>query len=338
MSSTPSIKDNNNNIDYLKIWEDLDLTLKIDDDHIIYENKIIFTCDCDINNQDIIDNSNIIVCQNCGVVINDQVISKEAEWRSFNNEDGFNDNGNRCGQACDDLAPINSMATIIQGNSKLAKKHMWLSLPYKERVLYDLKNKINSILTLNNIPLYLSSTSLLLYKKFNNIHSSNDNHLFRKGNKDGVLAVCFYYAAKMNNLNITSTYICKIFKIDKKIFSKCCKIYNEFMNNKCDNKIFDVVDLIDRYTISLNLSFHIQKLCKNIIKVCTQQLTLLLNMSPQGIISGIIYFVSCEMNLNIKKNNIYSICDISENTMLKTYKVVKNNKNIIFNLIKNGKK
>lgn len=275
------------------------------------------------------------VCANCGLVLEDNSISDEAEWRCFNNENGFNDNGNRCGVEIDSLAPIHSFSTVISGNSKLAKRQLWNSLPYNERVLYQIKNELNTLISLHNFPPVLTRTTLLLYKKFINKEDKIKENInsYRGNNKNAVLAVCFYYSAKYYNLNINSTIICTLFDIKKQKFSKYCKLYNESVQY-CDNSIHNITDLYERYANKLDLAFNVQKLCKNIIKSC-EMLNIINDMSPQSVISGVIYFVNCEMMLGMSKNDIISTCDISGNTIMKTYKKLVTNKQQIFNNIKN---
>lgn len=275
------------------------------------------------------------VCNECGSILEDLSISTEAEWRSFNNENGINDSGNRCGNEIDTLAPIHSMATVIAGNSKLAKRQLWSSLPYNERVLYELKNNLNIIIASNNLPGSLCKNTLILYKKFTNkenlTSNKDDMNLFRGNNKNTLVAVCFYYAAKFYNLNLSSAYICNIFNIKPQKFSKYCKIYNEILGNQCDNTVNDIGNLCERYAIKLNLSWNIQKLCKKILQACTE-LNLMSELAPQSVISGVIYFINIEMNLQLSKNDIFNACDISENTMIKSYKILASKKQEIFAL------
>lgn len=313
------------------IWKDLDSQL--------YQDKPIINtfkkCFCeDISLQQIIHLQCESVCENCGFVIEENRISDDAEWRCFNNENGFNDNGNRCGAQIDTLAPIHSMATIIAGNSRLAKRQLWNSLPYNERVLYQIKNELNVIVSLHNFPSFLTKSTLLLYKKFSNkedLVKENVNS-YRGNNKNAVVAVCFYYATKYHNLTINSELICNIFSIKNQKFSKYCKIYNEYVQYY-DNSIYSVSDLCERYANTLNLAFNIQKLCKNIIKSC-DLLDIVNYMSPQSIISGVIYFINCEMAIGLSKNVISSTCNVSINTITKTYKKISINKQKIFNKIK----
>lgn len=289
-------------------------------------------CKCG-NIDDIIELDCYTVCNSCGLILEDLSISTEAEWRSFNNENGMSDTGNRCGAAMDTLAPIHSMATMIAGNSKLAKRQLWSSLPYNERVLYEIKNNLNIIIAANNLPDSLCKNTLILYKKFTNKDTSDKENmnLYRGNNKNTLIAVCFYYAAKFYNMNLTSAYICNIFNVKTQKFSKYCKLYNEHLGNNCDNTVNDVANLCERYTIKLNLSWNIQKLCKKIIQACGS-LNILTELAPQSLISGVIYFINIEMQLNLSKNDIFNACDISENTMIKTYRALAQRKQEIFSV------
>lgn len=287
---------------------------------------------CKCGTIDIIELDCYTVCNSCGLILEDLSISTEAEWRSFNNENGMSDTGNRCGNEIDTLAPIHSMATVIAGNSKLAKRQLWSSLPYNERVLYELKNNLNIIIASNNLPGSLCKNTLLLYKKFtnkDNVKDKDDMNLFRGNNKNTLIAVCFYYAAKFHNINLSSSYICNIFNVKNQKFSKYCKIYNEYLGNQCDNTVYEVTDLCERYSIKLNLSWNIQKLCKKILQAC-KTLNILTELAPQSLISGVIYFINIEMHLELSKNDIYNACGISENTMIKTYRILATKKQEIF--------
>jgi transcription initiation factor TFIIIB Brf1 subunit/transcription initiation factor TFIIB len=317
------------------IWKDLEEQLYKPEN---VKEDCFVKCFCeDIRDQKIIYLECEAVCGNCGLILEDNRISDEAEWRCFNNENGFSDTGNRCGVEIDTLTPIYSMSTIIGGNSKMAKRHLWNSLPYHERVLYQLKNELNIIVSLHNLPSILIRSTLLLYKKFINKEDLEQDNInsYRGNNKNTIVSVCFYYAAKYHNINLTSVFICDIFNIKTQKFSKYCKLYNECIHN-CDNSINSVSNLCERYTNKLNLSFNIQKLCKNIIKCC-ELMNFMVEMSPQSVISGVIYFVNCEMKLELSKKDIIDKCDISENTIMKTYKFLVKHKQEIFNIIKNFK-
>lgn len=330
------------------VWSDFEDSLKITSEKKFNngenDNTVSFNCDCEKGQdslQNIININNVLLCSECGLVFEDRIISDEAEWRSFQTDEGFKDGGNRCGQAFNPLAPVHSMSGFMSGNSSMSKRIFWLSLPYEEKVLFDLKKKLNSLVILNNLPENLVNSTLLCYKEFKELNLKDETtkkKSFRKKNKDGILAVCFYYVAKSsNNLNITSDYICKVFDINTKIFSKYCKIYNELMKNNCDNEVVDSYKLVERYAVELKLPFNIQKLCKKIISAIND-INLLANVCPQAIIASVIYFINTQMSLGINKKSISFICNIGQNTITKVYKIIEENKDTLFNIIKEKNK
>lgn len=319
-------------IDLDLVWKQFD-NIKLEEYNEKEKSKPPQKCLCE--NQSIIEYDNTLLCENCGLIMENTNISDEAEWRSFADDNGFKDDGNRVGMPVDSLTPVSGMSTMISGNNtKLQNLNMWISVPYDEKVIFSLRTKLSNIVTLNNLPVFLISTTLHLYKSLCNIKDHNKNHFFYRGkNKDGIISVCFYYATRHNDISLSSSYISSIFGINKKTFSKCCRMYNELIKNDCDNTVIDQYDLLDRYGNILNLSFHIKKLSKKIIRACIS-LNMFNNTSPQTLISGVIYFISQEMELNIDKRSLKKVCDISEMTMIKTTKVLIKNKIKIFNFIK----
>lgn len=317
-----------------KIWEDFDSMKYSLDTDTNEENK----CLCN-NNSSIIEIDDSILCENCGFVFSFSMISHEAEWRSFNTDNGFNNSGNRCGQATDSLTPISSLSTVISGNSRLANLNMWLSIPHSEKVLMDLKKIITEIVILNQLPNSIIKNTLIIFKKLINTKNSNGQlYIYRGKNRDGLLSVCMYYASKSNNCNISSSAISKMFNIDKKTFSKCCKLYTEILSDdKIDHTSFTPSDFVERFSNKLGLSFNIQKLCKLII-TASMKLQIYNNSAPQSIVAGIIYFINIEMKLNIDKYIIAKNCDISQITIIKIYKIIEKNKTSIFNIVKDLKK
>lgn len=299
-----------------------------------YSLLITRPCECDIADQTLTEITGSLVCTSCGIVMEASVISEEAEWGNYNNDDGNNGGADmeRCGKSIDPLTPSYSRFSDIKGNSKLSLLNRYISVDYKDRALYHEKVKMTEILRSNNLPENLCQESMLLYKKF-----SDNQDIYRGRNKTGILAACVYFVAKSRGLAISSRKISESFDIDEKTFSKCSKILNESSKSTlaCDNKVHKVSELIERYCIPLGMSFKIIKVCKN-IAVSLEDLALFTNAYPAGLISGILLFVKEELSLEIEKKNIVSFCKTCEGSMTKTFKKIKENKVKIFNYIKNN--
>jgi len=290
------------------------------------------------NNQSIIEVDYYKMCEECGLVLDFSMISSEAEWRLFADNDGVGNGQSRvrCGPAANPLFPVSSTGTKIAGDSKMSKIHMWASIPYSEKVLMDLKIELTNITVLYNLPGSVIMPTLYLFDKVNKLkdYNTGKNYIFRGNNRLGIISVCLYYACKNIRCNISSSLICKMFNIDKTIFSKCCKIYTEISDkNDLDHTNYNPNDFLLILANKLDLPFNIQKLISKII-IVVEEMQLFISSAPQSIISGIIYFISKELKLDLKIKTISELCDISTSIIVTNYKIINNNKNIIFNKIK----
>lgn len=279
---------------------------------------------------EIVERNGDLICDNCGLIMQTFNISLEAEWRNFNNENGMDNSGERVGNPVDNLIPQTSMSTIMSGgNTRMKNLNMWLSIPYKEKILLNIRARVTQVVNNNKMSTYLISQTVKLYNKFSSI---NEN-CFRGKNREAFICVCFYYASK--DLNFSIPYICSCFGVDKNIFSKCCKIYNECMVN-CDNTNINSQELLDRFANQLNISFHIKKLAKSILLAC-ERLSIFPTAGIQTLISAVLYFVNTEMQLNMNKDDIANVCNVSQTSMIKFCKAMAKEKIKIFNYVKANK-
>lgn len=93
-----------------------------------------------------------ISCSNCGHVLNEVILDFSPEWK-FNPEDGKN--YSRCGDKINPLLPISSTASVVPGDSKMAKLSKWSSMPYNERFLWqkykDIESAVGHLLNPNTL-------------------------------------------------------------------------------------------------------------------------------------------------------------------------------------------
>jgi transcription initiation factor TFIIB len=294
--------------------------------------KKIYTCFCE-SFPSVCETNEALVCNECGLILDDKLVSDEPEWRAFNDEGGAT-NASRCGAPTDELLPGCSLGTIISGRSRMQKLSMWTSVSNEEKVIIDLRNKLNDAVQSMGIPKSVIRMTLKMFKAMINKKNSDGKKQIHRGKiREGLIAACFYYACKSNLKTISTSVIINIFEIDKKIFAKCCKMYIEEFNSEIDKTSISAHDLVSEYTNSIGLSFAIQKICYKILAACTE-LALTSTYSPQTVVAGIIYFVSNEMKLGIKKNLIIQVCDIKSETILMMTKILTSNRVEIFNHIK----
>jgi transcription initiation factor TFIIIB Brf1 subunit/transcription initiation factor TFIIB len=272
-----------------------------------------------------------LVCDSCGVELERIFISDTKENRNFSNEDGTG-NGltmERCGGPYDDLLPSSSMSTIIQGDSKLSKLNLWLSIPYSEKMIIDLKKKLNELIIIYNLPKSIIPSTLYFFQ-----HMLKNKEIHRGKVRDGLIAASIYYSAKKLNVNLLASVLLQMFNIDKKVFSKCCKIYCE--NNEIDNELkteTSIMDILIRLCNQLDIPFKFQRLCKKLI-LSSDKLQIINNFAPQSIASSMIFFVCKELEKEINIETISELSDTSVSTIKKVYKLFLINRIELYNYTK----
>jgi len=304
-----------------------------------FENKNIIEYKCDCNLPEIYEEqSGEKVCIVCGIIIDKSTISSSAEWRNFKSDDGTsNFSGERCGMPHDDLLPNSSMGGKIQGSGRLQTLNKWLNYDYDENVIINIKKKLEEIVVIHDIPQSVIRGVLIMFKKILTTKNNNNKREIHRGKvKDGLLAICLYYSCKKINYNIQSSKIIEIYNIDNKIFNSCCKIYIENIDDSLDTSNNTAYSLMQRFCNELSIPFKFQKISKNILISC-ENLKILTDITPQSLCSGILWFLNLETNSKLNKNIISKVCDVSETTMVKVYKILIINKGNIFNFIKNQK-
>tara|TARA_Y100001970_G_scaffold294332_2_gene450859 strand:+ start:4553 stop:5524 length:972 start_codon:yes stop_codon:yes gene_type:complete len=275
-------------------------------------------------------------CNICGV-INNVVIDQSAEWRFYGADDNKNSNPARCGYHINKLLPQSSLGTMIsrkRGESyemkKLRKYHTWNSMPYRERSLYNVFNTISIRSKNAGLSDCIIEEAKVLYKLV------SENKISRGPNRKGLIAACIYIACKIKNVPRSSKEIASIFSITPTNLTKGCKRFMEIVNtnNIINNKNINLAsststDFIHRFCSKLSLNKDIVDICLHVAKKA-EEYYLVSENTPPSIAAGSIYLVSSVLNLNLNKKTVSKHCKISEVTICKCYKKLKQYQEYIF--------
>ena len=89
-----------------------------------------------------------LVCTGCGDIISN-LVDSHAEWRNYDDDSKKN---NRCSLPISSLLPQSSSATSIGGcSSRVKTLHAWSLVPYNERSLKEVFDKIEACCEMGNI-------------------------------------------------------------------------------------------------------------------------------------------------------------------------------------------
>jgi transcription initiation factor TFIIB len=307
----------NNDTDENEIWNMLEL-MSIDniDDKKEYDICTNTKCKSDISNFDIEDTN--IICRKCGT-IQSKSIDLGAEWRYYGCEDNKSSNPTRCGMPTNDFLPKSSLGSVIGMESfsknyyqmsRIRKYHMWNSMPYKERSLYNVITKLNTKASSGGISQSIIEDAKVLYKKI------SETKISRGENRNGLIASSIYMSCKNNGVPRSAKEVATIFGLSITTMTKGCKKFHEIL--KINVASTSPEDFIIRFCSKLNRPDIIDS-CKFIVKKA-DELSIVSENAPPSIAAGSIYLCSIIYKYNITKKDISKACEISEVTINKCYK------------------
>jgi len=169
-----------------------------------------------------------LVCTGCGLVVNNKLISDDAEWRNFSESDRRGADPNRVGGGYDELLGEGAnMLTLVGDDSKLAmlQKHQFTSKERKMMQAYDIIKKFTTKLTL---PQDVGHCAQELYKQLADSQEMN-------GKKNlTICATVLYIAAKAGKNARPIRELCEILSVKRKQVSKC---YSDIMKLRSTGKL-----------------------------------------------------------------------------------------------------
>ena len=321
-----------------KLWNDFNKNINKDNNiECLYTNsKNKMREKCDICNSFVSKGqSNFLICsnKNCGIIYKD-ILILTPEWGNYNDDK----NQIRCGMPINELLKESSYGckVICNNNSSYEMKKIkryteWQAMPYKEKSQYEEFEKIKIMSKISGISKIIIDDALKYHKKFSEMKT------FRGDNRDGIIAASIYISSKINGWPRTAKEISIIFNLDKTAATKGCKnaiyLLNNLENNmnKDDKVVFHEtkpIVFIDRFCSKLNMNKQLTKVCQ-FVSMKIQNNNLLLENTPHSIAAGIIYFIAYNCNLNISKNDVFKVSEISKVTINKCFKKLQKFKNTL---------
>lgn len=268
------------------------------------------------------------VCQKCCVIVSRQ-LDVSAEWRSFPSEDHKGADMTRCGMATNALLPDSSLGSMIGFSNDreshcirmMRRFHLWNSMSYKERTLYNIFDTLTLNATSHGINKNIIDEAKNLYKKFSDIK------IGRGDNRSAVIASSVYMACKTNKVPRSAKEIAKIFNLKPTVMTKGCKKFEEIMHMNTTST--SAMDFISRFCCRLNLSLDFQDVCKTVINI-VEGLDIACDNTPPSLAVSIICFCSNALGMKLDKKEVAKECDISQITINKCCHKLELYKNEIF--------
>jgi transcription initiation factor TFIIB len=268
--------------------------------------------------------------------VNSRIIDNGAEWRFYGVDDSRGEDPTRCGMPTDELLPGSSLGSMVGGHRydnrdmrRIRQFQMWNSMPYWERELYRVFEKLSSATTNNGIPSKVLGDSKVLYSR------ASEMKISRGDNKEGLIASCIFYACAMNGVPRSTTEIAAMFNIHPTVLTKGNSRFQTLM--KLNIQSPNAVDFISRFASQLRMNWSDIEECQD-LTLAIEETEIVSENAPTSVAAGTLYFYCITKPLEIPKKQIASVCNVSEVTITKCYKNLLKYKEIIFEVLQRMKK
>ena len=194
-------------------------------------------------------------------------------------------------------------------------------MPYKERSLYRICNKITNLCKQAGIPNIIIERAKDFYNTIRDINTC------RGDNRDSIIAACVYFACKDEKVPRSTKEIANIFDIDLHDMTKGNKYFRDIWrlaNNRRnhDNIHMDSsnpIDYIERYCSDLHVDEYVKHIAEYIAIKSMFHNYVEDNTTP-SIAAGSIYIACFITEQNILKKQVAESCKTSEVTISKCFK------------------
>jgi len=268
------------------------------------------------------------VNETCGIMYKD-VLDYSPEWRFYGAEDKNANDPTRCGNPINPLLIESSFGCKVLCNNKssyemkkIRKWTEWQSMPHKEKSLYDEFQFITIMAQNSGIPKIFIDYAMTVHKDI------SEQKMFRGMNRDGIKAASIYISCRLNGCPRTAHEIAEIFRLDKTSATTGCSMAVNILQNierniepaqKTEFCATLPSSFIERYCSRLNFNKELTMLAKFVADKIEKNNTITDNI-PHAIAAGIVYFIAQNCQMNVTKQDVKSVCGVSEVTINKCYK------------------
>jgi len=305
---------------------DLDNCWNLLDDFKNDLQDIIDETKCSCGSSEVIVEDSMQICKNCCAVMG-RLIDNTAEWRYYGSEDNRDGDPSRCGLPTNSLLPKSSLGSMIGGTKhdnidikRIRMYQLWNSMPYDERTLWTVFEKLTSNTINNGIPQKVIDDAKVLYKK------AAEKKISRGDNKEGLIASCIYHSCMINNVPRSSKEIATMFNISPIVLNRGNSRFQTLLKINVSSSNPD--DFISRFGSKLSMKMEDIDKCKKLVKFLEKN-EILSDNSPTSVAAGILYYYSITENIGFTKKQFSAACNVSEVTIVKNYKIICKYKDFI---------
>lgn len=280
--------------------------------------------------------------QSCGIIYK-HTLDYSPEWRFYGADDKNANDPTRCGNPINPLLVESSYGCKVLCTpkssyemKKIRKWTEWLSMPHREKSLYDEFQFITIMAQNAGIPKIFIDDAMVIHKDI------SSQKMFRGLNRDGIKSASIYISCRLNGCPRTAHEIAEIFRLDKASATNGCSMAVNILHNiernldpseQTELGTTTPSAFIERYCSRLNFNPELTMLAKFVANKI-EQMDMIMDNTPHSIAAGIVYFIAQTCNVEVSKVDIKNICGVSEVTINKCFKKMDSQKqNLIPNCI-----
>lgn len=268
-----------------------------------------------------------IFCQNCGFVIDKDIIDRGQEWRAFDSDQ--RDKRSRTGPPTTPTIHDGGLSTTIDWRNKDSRGK---DIPSKNRAQYHRLRKWQrrirvSNATERNLAFALSeqermSSAMGLPRNIREVAAvmyrhSVDKNLIRGRSIEGVAAAALYAACRRSLIPRTLDEIAEVSRVSRKEIGRTYRFIAREL--RLGIRSTSPVDYIPRFCSGLNLDGEIQCRATEILNQANK-LELLSGRGPTGVAAAAIYISSIIYGKRRTQREVAEVAGVTEVTIRNRYK------------------
>lgn len=280
-----------------------------------------------------------IVCNNCGLIIDENITDSSPEWRAFDAEQRAS--RARTGAPIKFTKPNRGLVTEIDMYNKDIRG---VRIPSKRQAqLYRMRkwhkratiassserNYLVALPELNRVASYLGlpedirERAALLYRK------CVQSNLIRGRPIETVVQAIIYATCRQANMPRTLDEISNISGIPKKEIGRAYRIISHELNLKIP--LTDPISYVPRYANALRLTGEVQEKAKDLLKKAMIK-GLVSGRSPTGVSAAAVYIAGALAGERRTQKEVADVAGVTEVTIRNRYRELKEQLNLDVNL------
>jgi transcription initiation factor TFIIB len=283
------------------------------------------TCpECD--SEQLISSGDELVCDDCGLVVEEDMIDRGPEWRAFNQNE--RDSKSRVGAPTTQTMHDKGLTTQIDwkdkdayGRSISSKKRSQMQRLRKwqerirtkdagERNLQFALSETDRMASALGVPRSVREVASVIYRR------ALSEDLIRGRSIEGVATACLYAACRKEGIPRSLEEVAAVSRVEQKEIGRTYRYISKELGLKMEP--VDPKEYVPRFCSELDVSEEVKMKANEIIDVTAEQ-GLLSGKSPTGFAAAAIYAASLLCNEKQTQREVAAVAQVTEVTIRNRY-------------------